>query len=116
MAALRAEALGCESLFMDQVPPDLDELDVDDTNSISESVISTDSTIKSIHSRKSIAALISKARSRVSSQLTPIEEVEQEITLPQPIFITHADDGGARMAEKKSVNKLAFKNRNPALP
>eukprot|EP00804_Cyclotella_cryptica_P002660 CCRYP_009587-RA/>CCRYP_009587-RA protein AED:0.08 eAED:0.08 QI:2055/1/1/1/0.66/0.75/4/453/327 len=114
-AALRAEALGDQSLFVDKVPPDLYELDVDDTCSISESVMSTDSTIKSIHSRKSLAALISKAKSQISSQLTPIGEDEHETALPQPILITHTDDDGARMAEKKSINKLAFKNRNPAI-
>ena len=32
-----------------------------------------------------------------------------------PITITHTEDNGARLKETKSLNKLPFKNRNPAL-
>lgn len=32
-----------------------------------------------------------------------------------PVTITHKEDDGARLAETKSLNKLPFKNRNPAL-
>jgi hypothetical protein len=76
--------------------------------------MSSDSTIKSIHSRKSVAALVSDVKKRMS-QLNPIEESGQEVAMRPPISITHTDDDGARMVEKKSVNKLAFKHRNPAL-
>ena len=85
--------------------------DADDIKSIEDSVIS-ESSIGSIHSRKSLAALVYKAKERVS-EMAQIQEEEE--ALPPPILITHTDDDGARMAEKKSINKLAFKNRNPAL-
>ena len=42
-------------------------------------------------------------------------EEEKEKAVPPPVLSTVTDDNGARMAEKKSLNKLAFKNRNPAL-
>lgn len=93
------------------------ENDVDDTITIACSVMSTESTIKSIHSRKSTAALVSRAKERMAlqTQLSHIEEGEKEAAMPPPISITIQDDEGARMRETKSLNKLAFQNRNPAL-
>ena len=99
--------------MVDCVPSDTvaDEPEIDDTQSIAISVMSTDSTIKTIHSRKSMAALVTDAKRRMITELNPIEE----IAMTPPICVTHKDDDGARMAEKKSVNKLAFTRRNPAL-
>lgn len=87
--------------------------EADDTRSIANSVMS-ESTIGSVHSKKSLNALVSKARQRQLSQMAPIEEVGEE-AMPTPLISTVTDDDGARMAEKKSINKLAFQNRNPAL-
>ena len=97
---------------MDFVPPDIDdEDDDDDARSIANSVMS-ESSIGSIHSKKSLTALVSKARERM--EMDPIEE-EAETAIPPPVLSTVADDNGARMAEKKSIQNLPFKNRNPAL-
>ena len=99
-----------------------DDIDTDDTESIATSVMS-ESTVGSIHSKKSMKALVSKAKERIL-ELTTIEEEkeegeegeeEKEKAVPPPVLSTVTDDNGARMAEKKSLNKLAFKNRNPAL-
>lgn len=114
-AARRAEALE-NGPVVDFVPTDIgnDEEDADDAKSIADSVMSQ-STIGSIHSKKSLTALVSKAKERMS-EMTPIDEEDgEEKAMPPPVLSTVTDDDGARMAEKKSINKLAFKNRNPAL-
>lgn len=84
----------------------------DETASIANSVMS-ESSIKSIHSKKSLTELISKARGRMMVMSTIEEEGEDAIS--PPVFSTVTDDNGARMAEKKSIHKLAFKNRNPSV-
>jgi hypothetical protein len=99
-----------------------DDIDTDDTESIATSVMS-ESTVGSIHSKKSMKALVSKAKERILESTTIEEEKEEgeegeeekEKAVPPPVLSTVTDDNGARMAEKKSLNKLAFKNRNPAL-
>ena len=82
----------------------------DDTQSIAETVMSNESAIKSIHSRQSVKLLVTKAKERA---LDPIDEKEAAMT--PPVSISHTDDDGARLEEMKSLNKLAFKHRNPAL-
>ncbi len=85
-----------------------------DVKSIACSVMS-ESTMGSIHSRKSLANLLDKAKERMeSNRLSSIAE-NGEGAVPPPHLITHTDDDGARLAEKNSLNKLPFKNRNPAL-
>ena len=102
---------------VDFVPPDLESDendDVDDTKSIANSVMS-ESSIGSIHSKKSLTALVSKARQRIS-EMSPIEEEAGiDEAIKPPVLSTVTDDNGARMAEKNSINKLAFTKRNPAL-
>ena len=126
-AAQRAEAVNIEPVI-DIVSTDIeqnDDIDTDDTESIASSVMS-ESTVGSIHSKKSIKALVSKAKERILESTTieegegegggeEEEEEEKEKAVPPPVLSTVTDDNGARMAEKKSLNKLAFKNRNPAL-
>jgi len=46
--------------------------------------------------------------------MATIEEEGEDAILP-PVVSTVTDDNGARMAEKKSIHKLAFKNRNPSV-
>jgi hypothetical protein len=82
----------------------------DDEKSIAASVMSNESEIKSIHSRQSVKLLVSKAKERV---LAPVNEDESAV-IP-PVTISHTDDDGARLEETKSLNKLPFKHRNPAL-
>jgi predicted RNA methylase len=81
---------------------------------------SSNNTVYSIHSRKSIQALISKAKERMFSHELPAMDEEAstcgaEVNLKHPLTITHHDDDGARLKETKSLNKLPFRNRNPAL-
>ena len=115
-AAERAKALE-HGPVVDFVPPDIESdenVDVDDTKSIANSVMS-ESSIGSIHSKKSLTALVSKARQRIS-EMSPIEEEDGiDEAIKPPVLSTVTDDNGARMAEKKSINKLAFTKRNPAL-
>jgi hypothetical protein len=118
-AAQRAEAVNIGPVI-DIATTDFeqnDDIDTDDTESIASSVMS-ESTVGSIHSKKSIKALVSKAKEQILESTTIEEEEEEEEgekAVPPPVLSTVTDDNGARMAEKKSLNKLAFKNRNPAL-
>jgi hypothetical protein len=72
--------------------------------------MSNESEIKSIHSRQSVKLLISKAKERV---LDPVDE--EELAVTPPVTISHTDDDGARLEETKSLSKLPFRHRNPAL-
>jgi PAS domain-containing protein len=102
-AAARAEQLDNHQVVVDFVPSNIDtneEVHDDDVKSIAETVM-TESTIRSIHSRKSLTTLVNKARERMST----IEE-----GIPQPIIINN--DG---QRKKIDVNKLPFMNRNPAI-
>ncbi len=104
-----------ENIVVDSIPTSLENEvgdDADETMSIANSVMS-ESSIKSIHSKKSLTELISKARGQMMVMAT-IEE-EGEDTISPPVVSTVTDDNGARMAEKKSIHKLAFKNRNPSV-
>ncbi len=96
--------------------------DYNDISSIAESIKScADASITSIHSHKSMQMLVAKSRDKMQEMcsnkgLIPInEEHPTEISMNPPITITHTEDNGARLAETKSLNKLPFKNRNPAL-
>jgi len=77
--------------------------------------MSCESSIGSIHSKKSLTALVSKARERMSEMNPIIEEDEKEQAISPPVVSTVTDDEGARRKEMKSINKLAFTKRNPAL-
>ena len=89
----------------------IDDDDDEDLVSLVESVKSTSSDSNTIHSKKSMKALITKCRERLNI-MEPIRELEYR---NEPIIITHQDDDGNRILEKKSLSKLPFKNRNPAL-
>ncbi|KAL7549842.1 hypothetical protein ACHAWF_013102 [Thalassiosira exigua] len=111
-AARRAEALD-NGPVVDFTPLHAEnEHATDDSMSIANSVMS-ETSIRSIHSKKSLAVLVTKARERIS-EMGPIEEEEEKAVSP-PVLSTVTDDNGARMKETRALNKLAFKNRNPAL-
>lgn len=78
----------------------------DDVKSIAETVM-TESTIRSIHSRKSLTTLVNKARERIIG----MDTIEEGITPPNQSTIMNND--GQR--KKIDVNKLPFMNRNPAI-
>lgn len=61
----------------------------------------SESSIGSVHSKKSLANLVAKARER-RSDMALIEEDKEEAMQP-PILSTVSDDNGARMADRKSV-------------
>ena len=96
---------------------DLDEKidqnnEFDETRSIADSIKTSGGySVTTIHSQKSLRHLISEAK----KSLETVHEGMGEMGAPLPIMITHTDDGGARLAQTKSLNKLPFKNRNQAL-
>ena len=94
-----------------------------DIQSIADSIRSDSNvSVSTIHSRRSLQMLVSKAKKRLSDSdkkksLNVIDEGKSsggEMSMKIPLTITHKEDG-ARLAETKSLNKLPFKNRNPAL-
>ena len=73
-----------------------------DIQSIADSIRSDSNvSVSTIHSRRSLQMLVSSSGGEMSMKI--------------PLTITHKEDDGARLAETKSLNKLPFKNRNPAL-
>ena len=97
-------------VVVDFVPSNMDanEDESDDVNSIANTVMS-ESTIRSVHSRKSLAVLVTRARERIIGMMDPIEEGE----MPQPNQSTITNDDGQK--KKIDVYKLPFQNRNPAV-
>ena len=92
----------------------------DDIQSIAATVRSEcNGSVSSIHSRKSMQMLISKSCDRLMKEHDErdcaLEPVEEDGGMRPPVTITHTEDDGARIAATKSLNKLPFKNRNPAL-
>ena len=97
-------------------------MEEDEIQSIADTIRSSSNlSVATIHSRKSLQMMVSKARERLSGypSLGVIDESKisnrGEVGLKIPLTITHKEDYGARLAETKSLNKLPFKNRNPAL-
>ena len=97
-----------------------------DIQSIADSIRSDGNiSVSTIHSRRSLQKLVSNAKKRLSKcagdqrvSLGVVQEdkaSEGEIGMKLPLTIIHKEDDGARLAETKSLNKLPFKNRNPAL-
>lgn len=88
-----------------------DEFSID-VKSVTNSIMTSggDSMI-SIHSKQSLGCLVAEAKRSLGN----IYENMSEIGLKVPRIVTHTDDGGARLAETKNLNKLPYKNRNPAL-
>jgi len=93
----------------------------DDLQSIAETIRSeSSSSVSTIHSRKSLQMMVSKAKERLAtvalgSILECSDSKGAEVAMALPLTITHKEDDGARLKETKSLNKLPFKNRNPAL-
>jgi len=93
--------------------------DYDDTKSIVESARSENH----IHSQKSMEALVSKSKAKMSmgmgggGGLDSVREEEGgfEKALEEPRIITHTEDNGSRLEEKKNLSKLPYLNRNPAI-
>ena len=97
-------------VVVDFVPSNIDANvdEVDDTKSIANTVMSK-STIRSVHSRKSLAVLVTRAKERIVGMMDSIEEGK----MPQPNQSTISDDNGQK--KKIDVYKLPFQNRNPAV-
>ena len=109
-AAARAEQLDNHQVVVDFVPSNIDtneEVHDYDVKSIAETVM-TESTIRSIHSRKARTTQGNKARERIIG----MDKIEEGIT-PQPNQSTIMNNDGQR--KKIDVNKLPFMNRNPAI-
>lgn len=94
----------------------------DEIQSIADSIKSEgNSSMLSIHSRNSLNALVAREKDKLSTKkiqsntnLASISE-SGETNLKVPLEIVHQEDDGTRIKETKSISKLPFKHRNPAL-
>jgi hypothetical protein len=90
----------------------------DDTKSLADTVMTSASSIKQIHSKKSLAAVIDKMKKEGETLSAIPEEPAHVAALPKvtPPVVSVVDDSAAALAEKKKlVSQLAFLNRNPAI-
>lgn len=75
----------------------------------------------SIHSRNSLNALVAREKDKLSTKKiqndTKLASISEsgETNLKLPLKIEHQEDNGNRIKETKSLSKLPFKHRNPAL-
>ena len=118
----------CNNIFTTADMPTMDEVinenDDDDEYSIDvmEETSSSSSSIKfsltddiinsdmgKIHSQKSLEVLVEKSKNKI------LLLDDGEKSLNPPIIIKHSEDNGARLAQKTSLNKLPYKNRNPSV-
>ena len=94
---------------------------VDDTKSLADTVMSTASSIRQVHSKKSVAAMIERQKKKAEESglsAVPEDAPAHAAPLPKvtPPVVAVVDDTAAAIAEKKKlVSQLAFLNRNPAV-
>eukprot|EP00614_Pseudopedinella_elastica_P015030 CAMPEP_0172583386 /NCGR_PEP_ID=MMETSP1068-20121228/3011_1 /TAXON_ID=35684 /ORGANISM="Pseudopedinella elastica, Strain CCMP716" /LENGTH=376 /DNA_ID=CAMNT_0013377153 /DNA_START=248 /DNA_END=1378 /DNA_ORIENTATION=+ len=77
----------------------------DETRSVAASVLSENKELGNIHSRKSVAAIASARR----------EDKSADGPRAPPTIAQHPVDGGTRLGNKDSVQKLPYMNRNPSV-
>ena len=81
--------------------------------------ISAAESIRSVHSKRSLQAVINREKSRMapSGGLPIISEsgAASAQALPQPRIVTHDDTGGSRITKKDLISQLPYMNRNPAV-
>ena len=65
------------------------------------------SCISQVHSQRSVAAIAAKK--------IETEKNSNEAKLSCPKIITHSDDEGTRLANKKNIQNLPYINRNPSV-
>lgn len=75
--------------------------------------------IQAVHSTKSVVQLLKNAKDKIQSvqqQVRPPPSYPAEPKVAnEPKVVIHEPNQGARMEEKKSVNKLPYMHRNPAV-
>jgi hypothetical protein len=99
----------------------------DEVQSIADSIRSGSQSLWDVHSRKSVKMMVEKQLDKIPNGVAVDNDLQRSATLfslpsiveePEqvpPIIITHKDDDGARLAELKSLRRLPFQNRNPAI-
>jgi hypothetical protein len=89
----------------------------DDSKSLADTVLSTASSIRQVHSKKSLAAVIERAKSKQAG-LDTIDETPEPRTLPRvepPVIAVTNEVGEGIAAKKKLVSQIPYMNRNPAI-
>ena len=116
-----------------------DDKQQDDSVSLADTVMSSAQSIRSVHSKRSLAALIDRQKakrqvcrgaprncvnlrlgvtcvlfSKAESQLEGINE-EGSVGVPSPRVAVVDEENGARLKNKTAVSRLPYMNRNPAV-
>lgn len=91
-----------------------------DSKSVAESLLSRASaaeSIRSVHSKKSLAAVVAREKHAAASPLPAISEDKPARPAPvvPPLIVVVDESGGAREKKKKHVSQLPYMNRNPSV-
>jgi hypothetical protein len=89
-------------------------VDADDSESVAESMMTTSSSVRHVHSKRSLTAMIEREKSKLKEvQAMPDLPEEEEVVAPH--VVTHDEHLNARkeMEERHLAETLPFKNRNP---
>lgn len=86
----------------------VDEDKDEDTMSVASRVLSENKGLGAVHSQKSVAAITAK-------KMEAISEEPKSSAVPEPRIVSHPDDEGTRLANKSTIQKLPYMNRNPSV-
>ncbi len=84
-------------------------MDAEDGKSIA-SALSEAKSLRSIHSTKSLKAVINKIKEQ-GSTLTSIQETK----MSEPLIVKIDEEGGSRLNKKSDPSQLPYMHRNPAV-
>ena len=89
---------------------------VEDIQSLADTVQRKCKSLWDVHSHHSVRKMVEKEMENLACvKQADMDTVEEEEEKQPPILVKHKDDDGARLAELKSLRKLPFINRNPAI-
>jgi hypothetical protein len=88
----------------------------DDAKSVAESLLSTTSSIRQVHSKKSLTAVIERAKKRSAETNEGGEGGAPSLPKVEPPVIVVLNEFGEGLADKKKlVSQIPYMNRNPAV-
>lgn len=87
----------------------------DDSKSLADTVLSSASSIRQVHSKKSLAAVIERAKSKASGLEAIAEEGGALPRVEPPVVAVINDVADGIAAKKKLVSQLPYMNRNPSV-
>jgi len=78
--------------------------------------VSAAESIRSVHSKKSLQAVINREKKKIAATMPAITEGDEAyFKAAPPVIVTHDETGGSRITKKGLVSQLPYMNRNPAV-